>query len=307
MQSMNRRSFLLGASAAVAATMYGDKLFAATSGQYVPDWSNGMVPLYCLAYIEPLPDLSNGQMREIAKFPIAVVPQDGRDYYRTWKEDIRRRNPRIKILAYQMVVEETDVPGPGHDVLMQAAGNWVTYAGITPTSPYKSHRFFDPRTAAWQRQFVAACDATLSHYAYDGLFLDQCFGVTTPIPGLKSEMEAAIQSALLEVRRRYPNKILIANSASNWQGVNGEMNEGRPVDLAKESADFGGHVGPRIELFHHYLVDNDYTTAEAMMRKALECRCFFGCAPNSQVVRWYPFFDRVLAEQTPSAPTLKVS
>lgn len=305
---MNRRDFLCKSGLMLAAAPLlasaSRQVFAAAPA--VPEWSNGMLPLYCLAYIEPLPDLSRGQMREIAKFPLAVVPQDDRPYYHDWKRDIRRRNPDIKLLAYQMVIEETDVPGPGHRALMGASGEWVHYAGMTPRSDYKDHRFFDPRSRKWQRAMVEACDATLSSYDYDGLFFDQCsvFIKLAPVPSARAEMHEALQQVLDEVRRRHPEKILIANCSDSWRGVNGEMNEGRPDELAAEAAPFAGHVGPRFELFHHYLEGYNLDKAEQMMRLAMQNRCFFGCAPNPQTIRWYDFFDRVLASMPPLAPEL---
>ncbi len=292
MIALNRRSLLkyfgLGAHALLTErALAGD---SQSSAALLPVL-RGMPPFYCLAYIDPSEDLSSGQVQEIARFPMAIVPQDDRRRFLLWKDELRKLNPDIVLLAYQMAVEETTVPGPGHRALARANGQWVSYGGLTPS--HKSRRFYDPRSTIWQQAFVDACTQTLSSYGYDGLFLDQCsvFTVMAPLASDRAEMIDALQATLLKVRDRHGKEILVANSRLSWRGLNGEMNEGMPGTLKEEAIAFTGHVEPRVELFFHYISENNVAAAEAMMQLALANNAMFGCAPNAQTVRWYRFFD----------------
>lgn len=275
-------------------------------------WTNGVPPLFCLAYIDPGIKVQQGQEQQVAKYPIALVPQDSRRHHKAWRDRIKNINPDIKMLAYQMVIEETTVPGPGHDVLRSLKDSWVKYpGGFKPTVTYKTavnqrqFSIYDPRIAEWQEGFIKACDAVFSDYPYDGLFLDQCtiYGKAAINPMTRKDMFDALQEVILILREKYPHKIIVGNSRYSWQGLNGEMNESRPKDIVKESQPFTGHVTPRYELFHHYMKDHSQVdTAKAMMRLAIENNMYFGAGINAQTVRWYDFMDEVLAEYQTSAP-----
>ena len=266
-----------------------------------------MKPLYCLAYINPGVESHKDQEKYVAKYPIALVPQDERSYYRKWKDDVKTLNPDLKFLAYQMVIEETTVPGPGHEHMRRFAQNaWATYpGGFTPTITFstsvtkKRKRIYDPRSEVWQDSFINACEKTLESYPYEGLFLDQCtvYAKAALLPQARAEMMIGLEQTLIRLRERFPDKLILGNSSYNLTGLNGEMNEGRENDLAKEMAYYQGHADPRIELFHYYMQgQDDITTAKEKFKIALANKAFFGTGVNAQTIRWYDFFDEILNE-----------
>jgi hypothetical protein len=215
-------------------------------------------------------------------------------------------NRSQKVLAYQLTLDENEIPGPGHDLIRKLKNSWLTIpGGITPTinvksaGVYKDFRIYDPRDSAFRRQFIDACTLLVNKNKFDGIFLDNCtiYGKFSNIPYLGNELINALQSLIDEVRIALPNAILIGNSRYNWSGLNGEMNEGRPSELPKESAIFSGHVSPRISMYHYYMKNsNDLINAEQNFRWALENHCFFGTGINAQNIKWYSFFDKILAE-----------
>lgn len=269
------------------------------------DWSHGHKPLFCVAYIDPGIDSQKGQEAEVAKYPIALVPQDNRLRFRRWRDRVRRLNPDIKLLAYQMVIEETGVPGPGHDVMRALKNSWVRYkGGIVPTVTFRTNvsnkrkRIFDPRHEPWQQALVQACQITLLSDDYDGLFLDQCtvYDKAALDPRVKREMLAALGTTLDTLRNSLPNTLIIGNSHYSWPALNGEMNENRPKQAAKEFLIDERRRLPRVELFHKYYRNGDAVgELERYFKIALENKAFFGCALNAQTTRWLPMFDRVLA------------
>lgn len=272
----------------------GSKQVGATA---YPEWCNGMPPVYCLAYIDPNNPKHQNQDDAIARFPMALVPQDDRGYFKRWREGLRNKNSKIRLLAYICTIEETDVPGPGHRAVRPVTSAWVRHLGVTPTVDGR-RRIYDPRNKDWQDAFVRACVLTMNSDAYEGIFLDQCsvFTKAAPIPSIFDEMKDALEQTLVRVREQLPNAILIGNSRYSWAGLNGEMNEGRPEDLAKEVAAPATHVRPFLNLFHHYIKEPDLREAESLFRLALKNRCFYGCCVNAQTIGWYDFFDSVLAE-----------
>jgi hypothetical protein len=304
---MDRRRFLQYAVGGLGAASINPLSLASSQASELAGfgWSHGMPPLFCTAYIDPGIDSQKGQERFVAKYPLALVPQDDRKHFRRWRDDVRNINPEIKLLAYQMVIEETTVPGPGHDFLRQVKDSWVSYpGGYTPTVTFRTavgkrdHRIYDPRSNEWQNRFLEACHKTLNSYPYQGLFLDQCtvYAKAALIPSVRDEMHAALQSALYELRKAHPDKIIIGNSRYSWGGLNGEMNESRPLDMAKESSHYQWHVKPRYELFHYYMNSHLDEVAKDLFVKAISNQMFYGAGINAQTVRWYPFMDDVLSE-----------
>lgn len=248
--------------------------------------------IFCIAYIDPKSDLSNGQIETIAKYPLAIVPQDDRKHYVDWKNSIKASNNNIKLYAYQMTVEETTVPGPGHRRLSMANGEWVKYAGIYPVSKYKSRRFFDPRSKVWQKAFLKGVMETLASYPYDGIFLDQCaiFGKMAPIQSIRSEMDDALQHTLSILRQEVGDTVtIIANSLNRWNNIDGQMIESLPENMKTY---IGHKSSERKSLYFHYLNNSDYIEAERLFDEARTKNLCYGCAPNAQTVIWPSFFEK---------------
>jgi hypothetical protein len=260
-------------------------------------------PLFCIAYIDPdIPSQAN-QESLIARYPLILIPQDMRATHVQWRDRIKRLNPNILMLGYQMVIEETAVPGPGHDRMRLVKDAWCVYPdGSHPTVTVwptpRDLRIFDPRKVEWQEAFMEACRITLHSYPYDGLFLDQCtvFEKAHPDPRVKAEMRQALQIPLLRIRQEFPNAILIGNSRYNWQGLNGELNEGRPADMLTELAPFDGHVQPTMDLYNTILKDpNDVERVKREMAFAHSQGAYYSAAVDYQHVLWFDVFDGVMA------------
>ena len=256
--------------------------------------------LFCTAYISPEAPGQGGQEAIVAKYPLAIVPQDDGAHAVAWRDRVRRLNPSIILLGYQQVIEETTVPGPGHERMRQVQGAWATYpGGFVPTvrGPAGSERhIFDPRNADWQQAFVEACGATLAAYPYDGLFLDQCTVYTRASlsPLARAEMRSALQATLLRLRRGHPAALLVGNSARAWNGLNGELNEARLADMASACASTARHAVPEIKLYQSLL--GRATSTESVQREmalAHKCGAFFGAAADYQHVPWLDAFDAV--------------
>jgi hypothetical protein len=259
-------------------------------------------PLFCVAYITPDAPGQGNQEWAVARYPLTLVPQDIRPPYRKWRDKVKHINPRIYMLGYLVAIEQSLVPGPGHDKLREIKNSYCVYPdGFVPTvpEPYGAMRVFDPRNKEWQGKFLEACHATLASYPYDGLFMDHCtiFNIASPVPSVKEEMRVALQETLLILRKEFPNILLVGNSHYSWNGLNGEMNEGRPSDIKKELEPFAGHVLPRVELVLASLKDKyDLETVKKQMLLAHSHGGFYGASIDGQHILWFDIFDEVISE-----------
>ncbi|HTI47821.1 MAG TPA: hypothetical protein VMB76_14790 [Casimicrobiaceae bacterium] len=256
--------------------------------------------LFCTAYVTPGVADQSGQEAVVARYPLALVPQDDRAQFVGWRDRIRHLNPSIVMLGYQQVIEETTVPGPGHDELRKADDAWVQYpGGVTarvPSNAGRALRIYDPRSRQWQSRFLAACRATLESYSFDGLFLDQCTVFRRAYLSEESgaEMREALQETLLRLRAEHPHAVLVGNSSHHWAGLNGELNEGRPNDLQSACAPYPGHARPELTLYQSLVPDpGAVALVEREMAAAHRCGAFYGVARDYQHVLWYDMFDHV--------------
>ncbi|MEQ1637425.1 MAG: putative glycoside hydrolase [Methylococcales bacterium] len=270
------------------------------------DWSYGIKPLYCLAYIDPEYNLHKGQESFIARYPVSVIPQDSGASYSRFRNRLKVLNPYQKVLAYQVTLDENELSGPGHDQLRKLKNSWLTLpGGMIPTininsgGKFKDFKLYDPRDLRFRQQFVEVCKNLVIENGFDGIFLDNCaiYERFAKIPYIGIELVDALQNLILEVRNALPNAILIGNSRYNWKGLNGEMNENRAAELSKEVIPLSNRGVSEANMFHYYMKNSeDLFSAEYYFRWALENRCFFGTGINAQTIRWYPFFDKVLSE-----------
>lgn len=311
--AVSRRAFIGGCLKTIAGVSLGVELLNSTSlyagvmeATHVAQNDNQhktfVAPLFCTAYITPDAPGQGGQEAVVARYPMALVPQDNSPVYRKWRDKIKTINPKIVLLGYQMVIQETRVPGPGHDKLRNARNAWSVYpGGVAPRifdgSMREGSRIYDPRNASWRTAFLEACRATLASYPYDGLFLDMCDVVVKahPFPWVRTEMRAALQETLRSLRNEFPSAILVGNSSQSYAGLNGEMDERRPSDMAAEFAPFAGHASPRVELYQSRLRRaDDFETVAREMAMAHSYGAFYGAAVDYQHVLWFDAFDRVL-------------
>ncbi len=257
-------------------------------------------PLFVTAFIDPAIAAQRGQEALVARYPLALVPQDNHEKSITWKDRVRKHNSRIILLGYQQVAHETTVPGPGHRILRGAKDTYIRYpSGRVPdiARPPRKWPLFDYRKAEWQDAFLEACAAVLKSYPYAGLFLDNCtvFNAHHPDPIVREQLREALQQSLIELRRMFPDTILIGNSSRQWTGLNGEMNEGRLKALRKEGKSFSGHAQPEMDLFMTYLKSpNDNDLLRKRLKAALRNGFMFGAAVTPQKVLWFDEFDEVI-------------
>ncbi len=263
-----------------------------------------MPPIFCTAYITPNAPGQGGQEAIVARYPLTLVPQDDGLLFRRWRDRVKALNPEITMLAYQQVNAETMVPGPGHKIMRGIKDAWSRYPGgmiadarVPPLN--EPRRLFDFRSGVWRSGFLNACRATLESYPYDGLFLDNCtvYPITHPFPWIKEEMRIALQTTLLELRKEFPDAIIIGNSSYSWTGLNGEMNEGRIKDVPNEFSPFQGHVLPRLELYQSTLQKEiDMSLVRNEMKIAHSYGAFYGAAVDYQHVLWFDEFDQLILD-----------
>ncbi|MHB8453965.1 MAG: hypothetical protein ACYDDO_04545 [Acidiferrobacterales bacterium] len=310
---ISRRKFLLSCAGAIAGLAGSTTASFGTQGLAISAMSGSppaigasgrkpIAPLFCTAYITPDAPGQGGQEAAVARYPLAIVPQDNSASYRTWRNKVKSLNPDIILLGYQVVIQRPEATGPGNDILRKSENYCVYPWGTTPTVPGEypgaKAKIYDPRSPQWQNAFLSACRTTLASYPYDGLFLDQCtvFVKAYPFPQVRQEMRAALQATLTALRMEFPNVILVGNSSYSWDGLNGEMDEGRPDDMAMEFAPFPGHASPRIEMYQSILKrSDDIAKVEREMTLAHSYGAFYGAAVNSQHVLWFDIFDSVIA------------
>jgi len=303
-----RRSFLracVGVSAGVIAAGLRCEVLATDLGGADNDGRFGktdlscLPPLFCTAYITPDAPGQGGQEAAVARYPLALVPQDARHPFLKWRNQVKELNPSILMLGYQMVIEETNVPGPGHDQLRRVRDAWCTYpGGFIPTVPGKPSgnrsRIYDPRKKEWQEGFLAACRATLASYPYHGLLLDQCtvFQRAHILESVRAEMRQALQETLLQLRHEFPDTLLVGNSSYNWSALNGEMNEGRFRDLESQFTPYERHASPRLLLYQSMIHSTaEFMTVQREMDAAHAVGALYGVSIDYQHVLWFDFFD----------------
>ncbi len=271
-----------------------------------------VAPLYCVAYITPNAPGQEGQEAMVARYPLAIVPQDDRRIFKAWRDSVTQLNSAIVLLGYQAVHEESFVPGPGHDLLRKATNSWCRLpngSDAVITEGRVRRRLYDPRTSEFADRFTDACRAVLSSYPFDGIFLDNCtiFPKASADPDTREKMREGLQRVLLDVRRELPKAILIGNCRENWAGLNGEMNEGRPEEILTELASFAGHSQPSMDMYLAKLANpTDQDTVRRNLNQVLALGSYYGASVDYTHVVWFEEFDRVIQDyarrpQTPSS------
>ena len=305
--SLDRRQFFR-AMAAVPMVLAADSR-SAPARQWEGldlEWTKGVPPLFCTAYIDPHIPSQRGQESAVARYPRAIVSQAGDNLSRDWRNRVRDLNPAIKLFAYQVVAEETTVPGPGHDYMRRVTDSWVTFpGGYVPTvevQPGGRFRMFDPRSVDWQKSFIEACEVLMASDKFDGLYLDQCtvYARAAPMPNVRAEMVEALSGTLDQLRRRMPSVVIVGNTSSDFKALNGELNENRPGELEAEVR-FKGHQSPELNMFQYLTSDSlDSSVIRTMAKLAIANRCQFAVTKNYQRVGWSKIFDEIVAASVSS-------
>lgn len=204
-------------------------------------------------------------------------------------ERVRELNPAIKILIYvQAATEDHQATVPARALQKAHALAWL------PDLIYvNNRRYADYRSHAWQDAIQAAVDATLNaNPVVDGVFLDNVSVWEGHVrsPGDGPLMTHGMQTAISEMRRRHPDKILIGNSASQWTDLNGEFNENRSADWAQLRQD-RRHAQPEMRMAH--MVTSAPAQVTTLYRKAQELGLWFGAThdPSLQTVVWWDAYS----------------
>lgn len=240
-----------------------------------------------------------------AKYDLLIVNQDAGASHLAWLNAVKTLKPTIKIIAYQIVSEEPgQAPGPGNTILM-ARSRWdaaqqepwlMTASGdiaAFTVSGWKRKRMFDYRLPVWQSAFKDACAAVFATFPYDGMFFDNCTASWGKHQPANPSASQSLQSVLLDVRRMYPEKWFIGNGVENWLGLNGEMNEGRILDL-NELIPVSGQIVPNVNCFSFPLTP---TTTDAEIQSAYNLikpyGAWFGAHRWDGVLHWPAVFNSI--------------
>ncbi len=229
------------------------------------------------------------------------MPQDTSQRFVAWRDRVRALNSDIIFLGYQMTIGTTTVPGPGHEVLRRVSGPasfMRDFNGAARTFGENKFNLYDPRSREWRERFLEACAVTLDSYSYRGLFLDQCsiFLSHGVVPSLRAELKAALAEMLVELRKRHPTSLIVANSAFDWPGVDGEMNERQKRNLEVELEPNPKHATPELNLGLVEL-DSDWGDSPELHKKllrVLRAGELFSAARTYQRVPWFDIYDEVV-------------
>lgn len=270
-------------------------------------------PIFAIAWIDPRQTNQQGQEAQVARFAMTTLPQRVGAFEDPWKTQIRALNSSQIWLIYQMLSEETTVPGPGHAIL-QALGDtaWVLGGNGQPITfvrpdkpPDTLWRIYDQRLPAFRQALIDACAAVFAAHepfgGAQGIFLDQAFihsAITDPTA--RAEMLEAMQNNILALRNAFPEKLIVANSSLRFAGANGGMdedpfNKNRQVNIP---ASYAGQALPRCELLAIY--EPDVVADAAAIRSGLAAAqtvgASFGAGNGGQFPHWLsPDFDDVMA------------
>lgn len=169
--------------------------------------------------------------------------------------DVRARNPNIMLMAYLQVAHATDTaisPGIGNDLINTLGDTaWLLDGNGDPyfiTWDSVDYNLYDYRNANWRTAFLAAADAILAQYPWDGLFLDNCTALWSAHQAVNhGALDTALNRMLTELRRRHPQVFMIGNCIERWPALNGKMVEGRRADWPDELVPPFGYQ-PRMDL-----------------------------------------------------------
>lgn len=262
-----------------------------------------------------------GSEKAIARFPLVVLSQTTHSTFSSASKDlIRSYNPGIILLGYQVLSEEVDraTPGPGEAIMwaLRTANpdlymrDSVTGDDTGTITLNGSAKLYDYRKPQWQNGIIAALDAMLVDYPYDGFFLDNCtvFNAHNPTPSVRAATLTALRVFIRDVvRPRYPNLIIIGNSGdSPFEGLNGELNEDRPTDYAAELPSSSNHTLPEIKLAHRLTSSNSTFATAAASASSYGTHVFVGAGPDYNAPYWYDTHTQYLTAKTRPAKPVPV-
>jgi hypothetical protein len=283
---------------------------------------SGKPHIFAVDYIQP-DQLATGQGAEsvVARYPLVIT---GETYatpnpMTTYLNNVRSLNSNIVLMSYLNPFRD-DIPesaGPGYDAmryletiesayLHDASGN-----RLYVPDPSGRHAYFDPSSNDVRKAVLAAIQAVLTAYPFDGIFLDnydvqnamlldtqgnQYLGTPGQVwdPADYTAKLIAMTSLATMIRDAWPNALIVANGANAFPSFNGELVEGHSQisRVPAQAAAIAGRVLPFIPLFMDApcsdpadpLIATDMTQVQAL-------GAWYGASVNYQLVAWPAAFS----------------
>lgn len=155
----------------------------------------------------------------------------------------------------------------------------VTESGDIAALNDNGHKgLFDYSAAGWKDNMLLAVEVLMR--TYDGVFFDNCTANWVKQPDHLSEH---LQAFLLDVRREHPDAYFIANSRESWQGVNGDLLEGR--EDYDELVVREGQVYPNLNMLSYITADplNDPDVVRRKQEAESRGALFYACESYQKV------------------------
>jgi hypothetical protein len=240
---------------------------------------SGKPHIFAIDYIQT-GQLKNGQGAEpiFARYPLVIT---GETYatpnlVTTHLDKLRSLNANIVLISDSTPLEDV-IPksaGPGYDAmrhlesiesayLHDARGNRLYVA-----DKYGKRAYFDPSSNDVRKAVLAAIQAVLTAYPFDGIFLDnycvqnamlldphgnQYLGTPGQVrdPADYASKLAAMTVLATMIRDAFPDAMIVANGNNAFPSFNGELVEGRGQisRLRAQAAAIAGRVRPFMPLF----------------------------------------------------------
>ena len=285
---------------------------------------SGKPHIFAVDYVQPN-QLENGQGDEpvFAMYPLVIT---GETYatanpMTTHLDKLRSLNANIVLIGYLAPLQDSlpEATGPGYDAmrylesiesayLHDASGNrlYVPDATEVCNSTCVAVAYFDPSSSDVRSAVLAAIQAVLTAYPFDGVFLDN-YDVQNAMvldtqghqylgaPGQVMDSAdyasklAAITALATMIRAASPNILIEANGSNAFPSFNGEMVElhGQIYRVPAQAAAIAGRVLPFMPLFMDHPVSGPVDPLIATdMAQVQALGAWYGASVPDQLVIW---------------------
>jgi hypothetical protein len=299
----------------------------AIAGQTVPSlvpspvtWQerlSGKPHIFAIDYIQPN-QLNNGQSAEpvSARYPLVIT---GEAYaapnpMTTYLDKLRSFNANIVLISYLNPLQDAipESTGPGYDAmryletiesayLHDARGNRLYVPGSSG-----KYAYFDPSSNDVRSAVLAAIQAMLTAYPFDGIFLDnydvqnamlldtqgnQYLGLPGQVkdPADYAAKLAAMTTLATTIRDAWPNALIVANGNNAFPSFNGELVEGNGEisRVPAQAVAIAGRVLPFMPLFMDHPVSGPVDPLIATdMAQVQALGAWYGASVTYELVIW---------------------
>jgi hypothetical protein len=282
---------------------------------------SGKPHIFAVDYIQPN-QLPAGQGAEsvIARYPLVIT---GETYatpnpMTTYLDYVRSLNSNIVLMSYLNSFQDSlpESTGPGYDAmrhleaiesayLHDAHGNRLYVPGVPGVA------YFDPSSNDVRSAVLAAIQAVLTAYPFDGIFLDnydvqnamlldtqgnQYLGTPGQVwdPADYAAKLTAMTSLAAMIRDAWPNALIVANGDNAFPSFNGEMVEGSShiSRVPAQAAAIAGRALPFMPLFMDEPVSGPADPLIATdMVQVLAHGAWYGASVTYETVMWPAAFS----------------